>query len=166
MAARTSFSELLGMRPDPDILIGGAMSELHRVGILVEVLGYRLHQNLMICSDRHGHRRHRNRDIGIAQESRVAAMDLEIRCLLAIAVAELSAMRHAAELADLPVLLLVHLSVVIPPDYEQTSVSIMFLNILGSFLIVCGVLPSDYLLAPNPLAGYCISCRSHYLDAC
>ena len=43
MAVKTSFLELLSMRSDPDILIGGAMLELYRVGTLVEALGYRLY---------------------------------------------------------------------------------------------------------------------------
>ena len=38
MPAETWFSKLVGMRPDPDILIGGAMLELHCVGTLVEAL--------------------------------------------------------------------------------------------------------------------------------
>ena len=37
-AAKTWFSKLIGMRPDPDILIGGAMPEHHRIGTLVEEL--------------------------------------------------------------------------------------------------------------------------------
>ena len=48
MPAGTSFSKLVGMRPNPDILIGGAMSELHLAGTLAEALGYRLYQILIL----------------------------------------------------------------------------------------------------------------------
>ena len=34
MPAGTCFSKLVGTRPGPDILIGGAMLELHRAGTL------------------------------------------------------------------------------------------------------------------------------------
>ena len=34
IAVKTSSSKLVSMRPDPDILIGGAMLELHRAGTL------------------------------------------------------------------------------------------------------------------------------------
>ena len=44
-------------------------------------------------------------------------MDLEIRYLLAMA-AELLAIRLAAKLVDLPVLILVHLSAVMLADYK------------------------------------------------
>ena len=58
MAAKTTFSKLVGMRPDPDVLISGAMLELHRAGTLVEALEYRLYQNLfLICSVRYDHKR-------------------------------------------------------------------------------------------------------------
>ena len=118
-AAKTWFSKLVGMRPDPDILIGGAMPEHHRVGTLAEELLDQLRHNLiLIGSAQRDHKRPWHHGIGLAQESHVGAMDLEIRFLLAAA--ELLAMRHAAELADLPVLMLVHLPAVIPPDSEQT----------------------------------------------
>ena len=56
-------------------------------------------------------------------------MDLEIRSFLAMAMAaELLVMRLAAELADLPVLMLVHLSAVMPQSSEQTSVLDLILD--------------------------------------
>ena len=105
------------------------MLELRHAGTLAEELLDQLQHNL-ICRARHDHKRAWHHGIGIAQESHVAAMDLGIRSVLAMALAaaELLAMRHAAELADLPVLMLVHLSAVIPPDYEQTSVLALMLD--------------------------------------
>ena len=47
MAARTSFSKLVSMRPDSDVLIGGAMLELHRVGTLATALRAQLRHNLI-----------------------------------------------------------------------------------------------------------------------
>ena len=76
-----------------------------------EVLRYQLHQ-ILICGPLCGCRRYGHHEISIAQESHAAAMDLEIRCLSAMA-AELSAM--AAELSAMPaVMILVNLSVVMP----------------------------------------------------
>ena len=84
---------------------------------MVGALGYRLHQNL-ICSARHGRRRRCYHGIGIAQESRTAAMDPGIRYLLAMAlamVAELSAKLSATMLAaGLSLMMLVNVSVVLP----------------------------------------------------
>ena len=48
MAARTSFSKLVSMRPDPDVLIGGAMIELHRVGTLATALRAQLRHDLIL----------------------------------------------------------------------------------------------------------------------
>ena len=76
-----------------------------------EVLRYQLHQ-ILICGPLYGYRGYRHYEISIAQESHAAAMDPEIRCLLAMA-AELSAM--AAELSAIPaVMILMNLSVVMP----------------------------------------------------
>ena len=123
------------MLPEPDILIGcGTMPELRREGILEGAPRYRLVgiQNL-ICSARCGRKRYRHHGIGIALESRVVAMDLEIRHLLAMASELPAAMASelpAAMFAKLFVLMLVNLLVVMPPDFEQTPV----LNIFCSFL--------------------------------
>ena len=85
--------------------------------------------------------------------------------------AELSAMRLVAELADLLVLLLIHLSAVIPPDSEQTRVlelplDLILVWILYSLVIFSGVPLLDYLLAPNLLSRSCIPGIQLYLDAC
>ncbi len=62
-------------------------------------------------------RRHEHHEKGIDPESHAEATDLGIRCLLSMA-AELSAVelsaKLAAILADLPVLVLVYISVVMP----------------------------------------------------
>ena len=65
MAAKTSSSKLVSMRPDPDVLISGAMLELHRAGTLVEALEYQLHHNL-ICRARCDCKRPWHHGIGIA----------------------------------------------------------------------------------------------------
>ncbi len=88
------------------------MSELRRVGILVRALGYRLLGiRILICSARCGRKRYQHHEIGIAQESRVEAIDRGIRFLLAIA----SEPAMLAELsAELSALMLVNLLVVMP----------------------------------------------------
>ena len=65
IAAKTSSSKLVGMWPDPDVLIGGAILELHRAGTLVEAL-IDYYQHNLTCNARCGCRRYRNRDIGRA----------------------------------------------------------------------------------------------------
>ena len=94
---------------------------------MVRALGYRF-QRILICSAQYGRKSYRHHRIGIALESRVAAMGLEIRCLLA---AELSAELSAMMLAELSVLLLVNPLVVIPQDFEQPPVSNMLCSLLS-----------------------------------
>ena len=77
---------------------------------------------ILICIAQCGRRRHGHHERGIAQESHVEAMDPGIRCLLAMAAELAAAELSVTVFADLPVLMLVHLSVVMPLDIEQRSV--------------------------------------------